>query len=204
MDLLLQNRPEGEGVWLFAYGSLMWNPTFEFERSVTGLVRGWRRRFCLMSTYGRGTPEIPGLFLALDFGGSAKGVVFKLPVGREESELILAWRREMFSGAYTARWVKVSTEAGEIQALTFVANHEDASYRGDLSDNEITRIVATAAGTLGSNMDYLEESLLHLGKLNVRDRGLERIATMIEEAKLPSSSVSSAVISNETPGLMAD
>jgi cation transport protein ChaC len=42
----LTRYPLGEEAWVFAYGSLMWNPAIEFAESSPCFVDGWRRSFC--------------------------------------------------------------------------------------------------------------------------------------------------------------
>jgi cation transport regulator ChaC len=67
-DLIERRRlspPPGEDFWVFAYGSLMWNPGFPFLESHPALVRGYHRSFCVESTHYRGTKEKPGLVLGL-------------------------------------------------------------------------------------------------------------------------------------------
>lgn len=63
--------PQGRGFWVFAYGSLMWKPGFEFEEASPALLRGYHRAFCIASTHYRGNPEVPGLVLGLDREGRA-------------------------------------------------------------------------------------------------------------------------------------
>ena len=65
---LLKSVTPGEPVWVFGYGSLMWNPDFPVAETRAALVRGWHRRFCLWTVLGRGTPERPGLMLGLEPG----------------------------------------------------------------------------------------------------------------------------------------
>ena len=57
-------------IWFFAYGSLMWDPGFDFVETRSALLRGYHRKFCVDSTVYRGTPERPGLVLGLDRGGA--------------------------------------------------------------------------------------------------------------------------------------
>ena len=122
LDAALASHPSGEDVWVFGYGSLMWNPAFHFAEQRIGTVRGWHRRFCLNMTRGRGTPECPGLMLALDRGGACRGMAFRIAADEARGELLLVWRREMLSGSYIARWVTVATEDGPLRAVTFLVN----------------------------------------------------------------------------------
>jgi len=147
-------------------------------------LRGWRRRFCLRMLLGRGSPERPGLMLALDRGGACRGVVFRIAAKDARSELSLVWRREMLSGAYLARWVTIVTAAGAAKAITFVVNRRHDRYVADLTDTEAATCIATASGELGSNAAYFAQTREKLLSLGIRDAGLERIATEIER-RLP-------------------
>jgi cation transport protein ChaC len=173
----LNARPTPDPIWVFGYGSLMWNPAFAFAESRSATLRGWHRRFCLWMRLGRGTVQKPGLTLALDRGGMTRGVAFRLPDDGERSELLLVWRREMFSSGYLARWVTVRTAEGPVQAVTFVANRGGGrdTYAQDLDHQRAVECIAAAAGPLGTCAEYLFETVAHLEELGVRDRGLERM-----------------------------
>ncbi len=75
------------GVWLFGYGSLIWNPAFHFTDRLIGRIWGYHRRFCLWTHLGRGQPERPGLVLGLERGGSCQGVAFHIAPEQVEEEL---------------------------------------------------------------------------------------------------------------------
>ena len=113
-DWVAALRDSAAPVWLFAYGSLMWNPAFHHTETVQGRVHGWSRKFCLWLHMARGSPDAPGLMLALDRGGACHGMAFRIAAAEVRQELRLLWRREMLTGAYETRWVRV--EAGEGRA----------------------------------------------------------------------------------------
>jgi cation transport protein ChaC len=163
-------------VWVFGYGSLMWNPAFAFAERRVGVVRGYHRRFCLWLEMGRGSPGNPGLMLALDRGGVCRGVAFRIPASQARDELLLVWRREMFGKAYLARWVQVRMVGTAVPAITFVVDRTNPRYAARISDAEAARHIATASGSLGSCASYLENTMAHLQSLGIRDTGLQRIA----------------------------
>src|SRR5262249_22306334 len=136
LDETLAARPANAPVWLFGYGSLMWNPAFCYAERRSGTLRGWHRRFCLWMRLGRGTPERPGLMLALDRGGTTRGVAFRLPQGEERPELLLVWRREMFTGAYHARWVTLTTDQGPGPAIALGVNREPPHEAARIAERE--------------------------------------------------------------------
>jgi cation transport protein ChaC len=177
----LAGRPDKGDVWVFGYGSLIWNPAFEFAEKRVAMVRGWHRRFCLWLKAGRGTPELPGLMLALDRGGSCRGLAFRVDKAKVEEELLILWRREMLSGSYEARWVDAHTTQGTVRAVTFVANRRHARFTNLLSDEEVADRIAIARGPLGSCAEYLLNTVEHLEALGFRDASLERIRRRVEK-----------------------
>lgn len=176
----LVGRPKDCDVWVFGYGSLIWNPAFDFAERRVALVRGWHRRFCLWLKAGRGTPELPGLMLALDRGGCCRGIAFRLDERQVEEELLILWRREMLSDSYLARWVDARTEEGLVRAVTFVANRRHDRFTNLLSDDQIADRIAVAHGPLGSCAEYLLNTVAHLDELGFRDASLERIRRRVE------------------------
>jgi cation transport protein ChaC len=107
LQATLAAQPAPGEVWLFGYGSLIWNPAFHYIEQKPVLIRGWHREFCLSTPIGRGTPDSPGLVLGLDRGGSCRGVAFRIARAEAEAELELVWRREMVTGAYVPRWIRL-------------------------------------------------------------------------------------------------
>ena len=180
LDARLSQPPPGADVWLFGYGSLMWNPAIEYAECRPGAVHGWHRRFCLWLHMGRGSPDNPGLMLALEPGGTCAGLLFRIPAAHARAELLLAWRREMFTGAYSSRWVTSRTEAGRVRAVTFVANRAHPRYAGRLDEAAVAARLASASGSLGSCATYLAETLGALHGVGLRDRSLERLKRSVD------------------------
>ena len=181
LDSMLASHEAGHDFWLFAYGSLMWNPAIRTAGYRTALLRGWHRRFCLWLVMGRGSPEHPGLMLALARGGACYGVAWRIAAEQARHELLLVWRREMFGRAYQARWVRLTTADGPIRAITFVANPKYERYDLALTDEATAARLATAGGALGTGAEYLQETIGHMRALGLRDRGLERIEALVEQ-----------------------
>ncbi len=181
LQKILSTHPPGEDLWVFGYGSLIWNPAFEFTASSPALLRGWHRRFCLKMIMGRGTPERPGVMLALDRGGACKGVAFRIQADKIAQELHILWQREMFGGAYHARWVTLELPGRDkIRAVTFVINRAHPRYIRELSVAETANLIATGRGDLGTCREYLENTVAHLASLGLRDTGLERLMRELE------------------------
>jgi len=167
-------------LWLFGYGSLLWNPAFHFAEQRKGRVQGWHRRFCLWTPLGRGSPERPGLVLGLERGGACTGMAFRLASDQVAGELDIIWRREMLSGAYRPRWVRVATDEGLVDAVTFTIDQANPRYAGRLGEDEIVDVVATAVGRLGPCTDYLFKTVDALAELGLRDPVLRRLKRRVE------------------------
>lgn len=182
LERILAEHPRNADIWLFTYGSLMWNPAVRVLDTRIGEVRGWHRRFCLWMHLARGSPENPGLMLALERGGMCRGLALRISGRLARSELALVWHREMLTGAYHARWVNVATRAGPVRAVTFVVNRQHSRYTGRLSDASAALHIASASGVLGSCADYFHETRKRLRSLGLHDAGLERIAAHLERA----------------------
>jgi cation transport protein ChaC len=171
----LNSHKPNTDVWLFAYGSLIWNPAFKFIERRVGTIYGWHRRFCLRAPVGRGTPEHPGLVLGLDCGGSCRGVVYRIPAADVESELLLLWRREMVIGSYIPRWVKVVDGTEEVCAIAFIINRHHPDYAGKMSFETTVNTIAIAKGELGSSAEYLMQTVKGLETVGIEDKQLLRL-----------------------------
>lgn len=177
----LARKPSGAGWWVFAYGSLLWNPLFPFHDAKPAVLRGLHRQFCLWSLGSRGTVKRPGLVLGLDRGGCCRGVAYRLPARCARAELALLWRREMVVGSYKPRWVRVQLHPGgpALTALAFVVDRTHPQYAGRLALARQARVLATAQGVFGSSADYLERARVALVTHGVVDPYLERLSVAV-------------------------
>lgn len=175
----LDDAPANGDVWVFGYGSLIWNPAFHFVEKRIARINGYHRRFCLWTQLGRGSAENPGLLLGLENGGACRGVLFRIAEEAVESELDILWKREMFTGAYCPTWVTARHGAESVAAITFVINRENNRYAGRLPDDTVARHIATATGPMGPCCEYLFETVQHLADLGIRDRRLEAMASRV-------------------------
>tara|TARA_B100000686_G_C16540127_1_gene836987 strand:+ start:37 stop:693 length:657 start_codon:yes stop_codon:yes gene_type:complete len=169
-----------KGVWVFGYGSLMWNPDFKLAEKITGIVKGYRRSLCLKSMVYRGTRDFYGLVFGLDKGVSCQGMAYRIAEKDIHSEMLKIWEREMFAGTYIPTWVNVNTKKGDISAVTFVINHEHKHYLPNLGLEVIAERVARAEGNCGSCHDYVKNTVKCLHLHGLRDHALEDLLRLIE------------------------
>ena len=162
-------------LWVFGYGSLIWNPVIAFDQRIDALVRGYHRRFCMWTTIGRGSPDCPGLVLGLDQGGATKGQLFRIPHDKMIAEIDVLWRREMMADSYRPVWVKAQTEQGPITALSFAIRRNRPTYAPRLSVEETARIIHKAVGFVGPCRDYLEGTYGGLQDAGITDRHMAQL-----------------------------
>ena len=172
-------------MWVFGYGSLIWNPEFAHVEAQVARLADWHRSFCMRSIHHRGTPQAMGLVLALDHapGAQCEGVAFRVSPGQEEATLALLRERELISSAYREHWLDVTLADGRrVEALAYVVDPAHEQYCGGLPLEEQARIIATAHGGRGSNRDYLNATARHLHELGIADADLDwlvsRVATL--------------------------
>ena len=177
-------------VWVFGYGSLMWNPGFEFVEKRPALLHGYHRAFCIYSNYYRGTAEQLGMVLGLDRGGSCRGLVFRLPADQVHEILdylwdreMLTWDREAVSTVYKMRVIAARTAQGAITCHTFVANPAHEDYAGRLPEEQVVRMIRRGVGISGTNRAYLENTVAHLDELGIGDRRLHRLLDLVNGGK---------------------
>ncbi len=152
---ILRNHIEGHDLWIFGYGSLMWNPAIHVVESRPALLEGFSRRFAMRLVFGRAMPDRPGLMMCLVRGGTCHGIAHRIAADCVESESRILWMREMLSGAYTPTWIDLDFGQSVARGVTFVINEAHPRYLPDLDPTEQAERIAAAAGPLGTNRDYL-------------------------------------------------
>ena len=175
----LARRPASGDLWVFGFGSLMWNPAMYVAESRPAKVYGYRRRFCLDQPYGRGSPDVRGAMLGLDRGGATRGVAHRIAETYIASEMKILWRREMPSGAYIPTWVRCHLDDRQVSALTFVNDTSHIRYLGHLDDDQLVARIAMAEGQSGTNRSYLYETVGCLREMGIEDRALFSIARRV-------------------------
>ncbi|MHB9834565.1 gamma-glutamylcyclotransferase [Paraburkholderia terrae] len=172
---------QGEDIWLFAYGSLLWNRPFEVEEQVAAVLHGWHRAFCIRLTRFRGTPDQPGLMMSLVPGGSCRGALYRVAGHRVLADLRTLWRREMTVKPPTSppRWVTAKAEQAAVRAIAFTADRKGRNFVAGLTDEEIASVLYKAVGHWGSGAEYLMQTVDHLERLGIRDANLWRLQRLV-------------------------
>jgi cation transport protein ChaC len=181
---LAAGAPPSGDIWIFAFGSLIWNPGFEHVEERLATLHGWRRSFCIgwIRLY-RGTPERPGIMLGLDRGGACRGVVFRLPPETAQANLDRVFRREHPIRWTTPhmRWMTARTAAGPVRALVVVTDRAHPLFLPGLAEDVVVEALATAAGERGSMADYLRSTVEHLEARGIHDRYLWRLQDRVAD-----------------------
>lgn len=171
-----------ETLWIFGYGSLIWNPGFDPAARALARAEGWHRSFCMRSIHHRGTVERPGLVLALDAapGAVCAGVAFAVASGQEDAVLAGLRDRELVSSAYLERALPVAlTDGRVVRAVTYVIDPDHAQYCGGLDLEDQARVIAGASGGRGPNAEYLFNTADHLHELGIADPDLDWLAARV-------------------------
>lgn len=175
---------EQDGFWVFAYGSLMWNPGFVPAEARRARLSGWHRSFCMWSLHYRGTVDHPGLVLALDEkpGGCCEGLALAVS-GAEAAAVRAALReRELISDAYEERGLPITLDDGRVvEALCYVIAPRHPQHCPDLALEDQARIIASATGERGPNRDYLAQTVAHLGETGISDPDLAWLAARVRQ-----------------------
>jgi len=170
-------------MWIFGYGSLMWDPGFEFEERQPALLHGYHRAFCLHSIRYRGTPERPGLVLGLAPGGSCKGRAFRVAASNIEAVIEYLHERELVHYVYQFREVPLRVPGGRIRAHTYIADIKHERYAGGLSMETTAGIIRKGHGLRGPNTEYLENTIAHLDELGITEGRLHDLLVMVRSGE---------------------
>ena len=169
-------------LWVFGYGSLMWEPGFEVAENHVARLAGFHRSFCMRSIHHRGTLADPGLVLALDEapGSHCDGLACRAAPGTEEPTLAYLRERELISSAYLEEFHDVALSDGRVvNAVCYVVDRHHDQYCGGLALEEQAGIIAHAVGGRGPNWQYLSNTAAHLNDLGLADPDLDWLTTRV-------------------------
>ncbi len=176
-------EPVAEDLWVFAYGSLMWRPGFDFAERVPARLVGAHRALCVYSFVHRGTPERPGLVLGLDHGGNCRGIAYRVTAARRSDTIAYLRAREQVTMVYREAWRSIwleNTPARRVSALCYVVDRGHPQYAGRLTLEQQVHHVRQGHGQSGANRDYVIETVKALETLGYRDTELHTLATRLK------------------------
>ena len=170
-------------LWLFAYGSLLWNPGFDFEDCHPARAHGWHRSFCMKLSRFRGSPENPGLMLALDRGGSCRGQIMKIAASARSEQLGRLLKREIPYRRLMKGYRKIGVQSrqGSIEVLTFYAGMRGDKFYSPHPIEEQAKLIARAAGHGGSAAAYLFQTVNKLEELGIHDSYIWRLQALVAD-----------------------
>lgn len=171
-------------LWVFGYGSLMWKPGFEYKSRQIARLSGYQRSFCMWSIHYRGTVKNPGLVLALDQDDASSCLGLGFEVAPEHAPQTLAYlrERELISSAYLEANLPMQLEDGQrVTAVTYVINRDNDQYCGGIGLQEQADVIARSHGEMGPNIDYLQNTALHLRELGIDDPDMEWLVRRVGE-----------------------
>ncbi|MGE7367870.1 gamma-glutamylcyclotransferase [Neorhizobium sp. NPDC001467] len=177
----VEHDAAGHDLWIFAYGSLLWNPGFEPSASEAAVAHGWHRAFSLRIQRLRASTKTPGLMLALRPGGSCSGAVLKMSAENRDEDLRILLAREIRYAEVCdmMRWVSVRTPSGTRRALTFWASPKASPLTEKIALAEAAPLMAQACGPAGSCAEYLRRTIVDLAERNIYDRNLWRLQALV-------------------------
>ncbi|WP_375261403.1 gamma-glutamylcyclotransferase [Palleronia sp.] len=182
---MAQQEHDG-AMWVFGYGSLVWNPEFPVAERIVARLDAYARSFCMSSIHHRGTPEMPGLVLALDErdGATCTGLALRVEPGHEDPTLAMLRERELVSSAYLERRLPLDLADGRrIEAVAYVIDQAHEQYMQELDLEAQARIIAAATGGRGPNDEYLHNTTAHLTHLGIADPDLDWLSTRVRKLR---------------------
>lgn len=180
--IMNQAASNSDGLWVFAYGSLMWRPGFAFVRREPARLTGAHRSLCVYSFIHRGTPENPGLVLGLDHGGACRGIAFQVRAEDREATIAYLREREQVTKVYreVTRPVWIGDDARQrVSALCYIVDRGHPQYAGRLSIERQAHLVRQGHGRSGANRDYVLSTVAELDVQGCRDSDLHRLVALL-------------------------
>jgi cation transport protein ChaC len=179
---IIPDKGIGEDIYIFAYGSLLWNPTVDYEDEFLAKVYGFHRSFCMKTNLGRGSFKNPGLMLGLDKGGSCRGSAFKLRNSEAIKNIDILFRREMVTGAYKPKLLKTILVNGrKVLSLAFTVDKKHKNYFQDKEIQTKAKMISNAHGFLGTCEEYFQNTLESLSELNIVDSEMTAISNYLKK-----------------------
>ena len=180
LEKTIASAPKGfDDLWIFAYGSLMWDATFDHFEKSPAILEGWHRDLCVWTALARGTPNLPGLTLGLVSGGVCEGVALKIGEVERSEMLTTIWEREMWTDVYVPTWVSIECGKQTHSAITFTTNKNSSQFTRGLSLEHVVDHVVQARGKNGACCEYLFSTMNKLRALSVDEPHLHNVSELV-------------------------
>jgi cation transport protein ChaC len=169
-------------VWIFGYGSLIWNPNFSFVQSRIGYLKGWCRRFYQGSPDHRGTPHFPGRVVTLvpSTNSVVWGKAYKIDQNLRNETLQRLDHREK-AGYRFCTDVMFSDAEKQIEVSFYIAEEGNPDWLGAASPEDIVAHIIGSCGPSGTNSEYLLNLARSLKEMNVRDEHVTELETLLNQ-----------------------
>lgn len=172
-------------IWIFGYGSLMWDSELPFSERKPATLHNYRRSFCIWTAHARGAPDQPGLALGLlpAAGAQCDGIALKVDQSRADEALKALWDREMWTDIYRPVWRKLATSQGMLDAIAFEVNTASRQFADELSPQEMAQNIAKAVGVFGTCRDYLFDTVRALQRVGVDSEEFRELCETVEQLR---------------------
>ena len=176
----MNTQTDNEHFWVFGYGSLMWNPGFEFVEVTQAKIDNFHRSPCIYSWVHRGTRERPGIVLGLAHGGVCNGMAYRVSKKLQNKTLDYLRARELVTNVYLETTQTIALRSGEqVDAVTYIVDTQHEQYAGKLSFEKLIDQIKGASGRSGPNEGYFIDTAVQLEKMKIDDELMQRISTTL-------------------------
>lgn len=158
---------EGDGHWVFGYGSLIYKVDFPYRRREVASIRGWERRFWQGSHDHRGSPESPGRVLTLIPSPARVCLGMAYLVDGD----VFAHLDHREKNGYERREVAIDLRGSDttVHGTVYFASEDNPAFLGPADPVDMARHIDNSHGPSGSNRDYLLKLAHALRELGAED-----------------------------------
>jgi cation transport protein ChaC len=172
-------------MWVFAYGSLMWD-SWQLSRgcgrqTVAQLV-GYRRALNKLSVKNWGTKDhpCPTLNLIAEEGASCLGIAFQFPEAARDE--LLRYLRKREGRDFSLQVVAIQLVGGSsVDALVPIYVGPNALAAGTPIE-QTASLVARGAGRQGTCAEYIERVAAKLAELGINDVYIARLLEVVSRS----------------------
>ena len=172
--------------WIFAYGSLLWRPGFNFEAKRAASIFGWERRIWHSSIDHRGTKKFPGRVATIVpvRGGVCEGIAYGVLEAKWGD--IVSYLDDREKAGYRRKYIMSEVKgAGVSRVVTYISEPFDEWVMEKETDIELIYRLLKAKGESGENIDYLMMLDAALKRLNIKDIHVSGLVKLVNQYQKP-------------------